>query len=160
MIVPDSAVLHRLCGTNDNNLKLIESFLKVPVFACGNELSVETSSPDSEQQFRFIVNRILDEMCENQDSSADSDLVRSVLNAQLPAMFGKPHLPRSLYEHCSITVPGGIRKFFPRPRPRLLLFRLCGRPIWSLPADLPAAARPFLQLPKPCALSLAMRKVP
>ena len=114
MIVPDSAVLHRLCGTNDSNLKLIESFLKVPVFACGNELSIESPSPETEQQFRFIVNRILDEMCESSDSVTDSDLVNSVLNTQVPSVRKESFLPRALCESCSITIPGGVRKVFPR----------------------------------------------
>ena len=61
IIVPDSSVLARVCGTNDCNLKYIEEFLGLEVFAQGNELSIETEDAELQQQFSFIINRILDE---------------------------------------------------------------------------------------------------
>ena len=51
IIVPDSSYLARICGTNDSNLKLMESFLGVPVFARGNELSIEDIGFTNEELF-------------------------------------------------------------------------------------------------------------
>ena len=115
IIVPDTNVLQRVCGTNDSNLKLIESFLGVPVFACGNELSVDGGDPEVEQQFRFIVDRILDEIADGSSEVTDSELVQSVLNANMSVYrkttAGESH---AVFAASSITIPGGIRKVYPR----------------------------------------------
>ena len=43
VVLSNSDVLSQVCGTNDCNLKRIESFLGTPVYTRGNELSVENS---------------------------------------------------------------------------------------------------------------------
>lgn len=115
IIVPDADVLQRVCGTNDSNLKLIESFLGVPVFACGNELSVDGGNPEVEQQFRFIIDRILDEIADGSTELTDSELVQSVLNTGMN-IYRKTTSQNShaLFSSCSIQIPGGIRKVYPR----------------------------------------------
>ena len=102
IVVPDADVLSCVCGTNDSNLKLIEEHLGVPVFTRGNELSVDEEDPVVREKFRFIIDRILDEI-----ESGDEDgknIIASVLNTQ-------PHLDIS---RCAISIPGGFRKIYPR----------------------------------------------
>ncbi len=102
IIVSDSDVLTKLCGTNDNNLRLIEQNLGVPVYTRGNELSVEAENPDIRQRFRFIIDRIIDEI---EDGSSDTeDAVASILNT---------------YRHASkdgnaVIIPGGERRIYPK----------------------------------------------
>ncbi|QTQ13753.1 PhoH family protein [Treponema parvum] len=102
IVVPDADVLARVCGTNDSNLRLIEEHLGVPVFTRGNELSVEKDDPVVQQKFRFIIDRIIDEIGDGSDGS--EDMIASILHAGTHAAF----------ETSSITVPGGIRKVYPR----------------------------------------------
>lgn len=116
IIVPDNYVLQRVCGTNDSNLKLIENFLGVPVFACGNELSVEGDSPEIEQQFRFIIDRVLDEISDGSTESTDGELIQSILNTNPVFRTRSSSSDRSLFASCSITIPGGIRKVYPRTK--------------------------------------------
>ena len=104
IVLPDAELLSRVCGTNDSNLKLIEEHLGVPVFTRGNELSVDKDDPNVRQQFRFIIDRILDEISESGESS--TDMVAAILNTGLDA--NKP------IGDFSITVPGGIRKVYPK----------------------------------------------
>ena len=112
IIVPDNAVLQRVCGTNDSNLKLIESFLGVPVFACGNELSVETGSNSAvEQQFRFIIDRILDEISCSDPAVSDKDLIQSVLNT---GTFSYHKSSSRSFAESAISIPGGVKKVYPR----------------------------------------------
>ena len=102
IVVPDADVLSCVCGTNDSNLKLIEEHLGVPIFTRGNELSVDEEDPVVREKFRFIIDRILDEI-----ESGDEDgknIIASVLNTQ-------PHLDIS---RCAISIPGGFRKIYPR----------------------------------------------
>ena len=102
IVVPDADVLSCVCGTNDSNLKLIEDHLGVPVFTRGNELSVNEEDPAIREKFRFIIDRILDEI---HDGGQDgSDIVASVLNTD----------PRPDTAADSILVPGGLRKIYPR----------------------------------------------
>lgn len=105
IIVPNTKILQRVCGTNDSNLKLIENFLGSTVFACGNEISVESKDSKVEQEFRFIVDRILDEFSEESSSVSDTDLINSILN-------NDEYLTKSLSSF--IQIPGGTKKIYPR----------------------------------------------
>ncbi len=109
IIVPDSVLLSRICGTNDTNLHLLETFFNTPVYASGNELSVDTENSDTRQQFDFAVNRILDEMTESNLDVTDEELIQSVLNNGTPC--GKDFFARY-----AISIPGGLKKVFPRTR--------------------------------------------
>ena len=77
IVLPDADILARLCGTNDCNLKLIESHLGVPVFTKGNEISIEIEDSAVREQFKFIIDRIVDEISESGDGG--TDMVRSIL---------------------------------------------------------------------------------
>lgn len=112
--VPEPEILSRVCGTNDCNLKLIESFLGVPVFARGNELSIENGTSVQEQQFGFIIDRILDEFSENRQKLSDSELIQSVLN-------NGGNCDREFFLHHSISIPGGTKKLYPRTRGQAFL---------------------------------------
>lgn len=116
IVVPDNNVLCRICGTNDSNLKLIEDFLGHPIFACGNELSVEASDVDCARRFRFVIDSILDEIAQGCNELSDRDLIQSVLKAQCQ---GSGHLTfdeHSFFEQNCISVPGATRKVYPRTR--------------------------------------------
>lgn len=93
--------LSRICGTNDCNLKLIERHLGLPVFCRGNEIYIETEDASTRQEFRFIIDRILDEISSSGDNA--SDLVSSVL--QLNDDFSKD---------CSISIHGTSKKIYPK----------------------------------------------
>lgn len=102
IVVPDGELVSRICGANDSNLKLIEEHLGIPVFIRGNELSIEKDDTILRQQFKFIIDRIADELSDGCDASAD--MVASILQTETHTSF----------EESSITVPGGIRKVYPK----------------------------------------------
>lgn len=102
IIVPDADILSKLCGTNDSNLKLIEESLGVQVYARGNELSVEDQDPDIQRRFKFIVDRIIDEI--EDGAAASADAVASILNVNV----------RAGMDSTSIVVPGGVRRVYPK----------------------------------------------
>lgn len=101
VVVPDVEILSGVCGTNDNNLKLIEEYLGIPVFTRGNELSVDTDDDSLREKFRFIIDRIVDELEDGSKNSAD--IIASVLNVDKKADMNS----------ISIVVPGAIRKVYP-----------------------------------------------
>ena len=139
IVVPDSDILAKLCGTNDSNLKLIEENLGAEIFARGNELSVEDQDPDIQRRFKFIVDRIIDEI---EDGAADSaDAVASILNTNA----------RVSMADASIVVPGGLRRVYPKTQNQadyIGLMRKCDMVLCEGPAgsgDLEQKTAPYLR---------------
>ncbi len=102
IVVPDTRVLSCVCGTNDNNLRLIEEHLGIPVFSRGNELSVETEDSSVREKFQYIIDRVVDEV--NDGSKNSYDIITSVLNIE----------KRADLENTSILIPGAVKKIYPR----------------------------------------------
>lgn len=116
IIVSDARLLQRVCGTNDSNLKLIESYLGEPLFACGNELSIDGGNPENEQKFNFIINRILDEISDGSSELSDGELVESVLNNIPHSVKKSDRKDYELFARNSISVSGAVRKVYPKTR--------------------------------------------
>lgn len=106
IVVPDNDVLFSLCGMNDKNLQLIEEHLGVPVFTKGNEISVENENPEICQKFKFIIDRIIDEIRLTPEFSCKDaqDIVLSVLNTQKKIDINQ----------MTILIPGALKKVYPR----------------------------------------------
>ena len=96
--VEDAEVLKSICGTNDSNLKLIEETLGVDVFYRGNEISVETDNSEIIDKFRFIIDRLTDEISDGNDSK---DLMMRVLNIKGSSSI-------------AINIPGSLKKVLPK----------------------------------------------
>lgn len=116
IVVPDNSILQRVCGTNDSHLKLIESFLGVNVYARGNELSIDSDDDEVNGRFKFIIDRILDEMEDGTSEASDYALVQSVLNSNISPFRTPSAGERELFVKNAIVVPGGIRKVYPRTK--------------------------------------------
>ena len=123
IIVPGTEALQRICGTNDINLKLIESFLGVSVFARGNELSLDSDDAQTGERFNFIIERFLDEIQDGSADVTDEDLLRSILQSGGMKRFSSAE-ERALFDSCSISVPGGIRRVYPRSRGQAELVKM------------------------------------
>jgi len=96
--VEDAEVLKSICGTNDSNLKLIEETIGVDVFYRGNEISIETDNSEIIDKFRFIIDRLTDEISDGNDSK---DLMMRVLNIKGSSSI-------------SINIPGSLKKVLPK----------------------------------------------
>lgn len=106
IIIPQSEVLHRICGTNDSNLSLIENFLGVSVFARGNELSVNSEDKETTENFRFIIDRISDEFSVNETTGNDREIIQSVLNTEVPGKISD----------VSVNIPGAFKRIYPETK--------------------------------------------
>lgn len=106
IIIPQSEVLHRICGTNDSNLSLIENFLGVSVFARGNELSVNSEDKETTENFRFIIDRISDEFSVNESTGNDREIIQSVLNTEVPGKISD----------ISVSIPGAFKRIYPETK--------------------------------------------
>ena len=109
IVVPDTNVLQSICGTNDSNLKLIEEQLKTQVFCRGNEISIESDDSEIRDKFRFIIDRMSDEIADGNDSS---DLISSVLNIKGGSLSS-----------IAIQIPGSLKKVLPKTENQAALMR-------------------------------------
>ncbi len=112
IVVPDSDLLSRICGTNDSNLDLIENYLRVPIFSKGNEISLQEDNPEIIRQFQHIIDRLMDEASAGLDVSFD--LIHSIITGE--KSFSSSHL-----KECAIMVPGAVKKIYPKTRNQALL---------------------------------------
>lgn len=101
IVLEDTHTLSKVCGTNDCNLKLIENHLSTPVFSRGNEIYIESEDEAIRQEFKFIIDRIMDEI--SVCGYGSSDMVSSIL--QLKEEFSAD---------VSIAVPGTPKKIYPK----------------------------------------------
>ncbi|MBQ9237976.1 MAG: PhoH family protein [Treponema sp.] len=102
IVVPDTRILAAVCGTNDSNLRLIEEHLGVPVYSRGNELSIYDGGRELQERFRFIIDRVVDEIRDGEAGA--SEVLASVLNGGI----------RSAADNFAIFVPGAMRTIYPR----------------------------------------------
>ncbi|MBQ4377789.1 MAG: PhoH family protein [Treponema sp.] len=111
IVLQDTDILSRVCGTNDSNLKLIEKHIGVPVFTKGNEISITEDDPHIREIFKFIIDRITDEISETGDSSPD--LIHSILNTGLSDGGFESGFNAGKY---AISIPGSTRKIYPKTK--------------------------------------------
>ena len=111
IVVPDTDLLYKVCGSNDSNLRLIENYLGVPVFIRGNEISVSSSDEQINQRFKHILNRILDEADEGTEPC--SDMIKSILQTSSEGNF---HDDKEFFNKAIIKIPGGIKTVFPKTK--------------------------------------------
>lgn len=113
IVLQNSDVLSRVCGTNDSNLKLIENHLGIPVFTRGNEIFIDSGEPELQQEFKFIIDRITDEISDSDESESDSDLVNSILNVAFSNGNFSSDFDAGKY---AISIPGATRKIYPKTK--------------------------------------------
>lgn len=109
IVVADTDILAKVCGTNDSNLRLIEEHLGVPVFTRGNEISVVDTNSDVCTRFKSIIDRISTEAKEGVETC--SDLVHSILHDELCAM---QNTVKTNFTENFIQIPCGNRRLYPK----------------------------------------------
>ena len=110
-MLSDPVILSQVCGTNDSNLKLIEKHLGVPVFTKGNELSLTQSDELIRQKFKFIIDRLSDELSEN--CSSGPELIESILNTGFENQSINKNFNAGEF---AISIPGSTRKVYPKTK--------------------------------------------
>lgn len=111
IVLQDNDILSKVCGTNDSNLKLIENHLGVPVFTLGNEISIDSEDEALRQEFKFIIDRITDEISDSGENSFD--MINSVLNTGFDGDGFKPGFCAGKY---AVSIPGASRKIYPKTK--------------------------------------------
>ncbi|MCQ2613718.1 MAG: PhoH family protein [Treponemataceae bacterium] len=120
VVVPEVQILTRLCGTNDSNLRIIEKHLGVPVFTCGNELSLGEADAETTGRFKRIIDRILDEVLagETPDENAIQSIIMNVSQKRTDGSAAEnsreTRQDDSNFEDSLIRIPGGTKSVYPK----------------------------------------------
>ena len=111
IVLEDQTVLSSLCGANDENLQVFESYLGVPVICRGNEVTVVTSDQTICKRFQKLIDTLLESPEITSDGSADF-IVSCVANS---APQQGAFCPQCIH------IPRGIKSVYPKNRKQAAL---------------------------------------
>ena len=107
----DQTVLSSLCGANDENLHVFETYLGVPVICRGNEVTVVTSDQTICKRFQKLIDTLLESPEITSDGSAD--FIASCVANSAPQQ-------EAFCPQC-IHIPRGIKSVYPKNRKQAAL---------------------------------------
>ena len=115
IVVTDSDILSKICGSNDSNLRLIEEHLGVPVFTKGNELSVSDADAQICSRFKQIIGIITTEVEDGAEAGYEmiSSILRSSESSDDDNLFYESH----------IQIPDGFKRIYPKNKNQSELIR-------------------------------------
>ena len=106
IVLEDQTVLSSLCGANDENLQVFETYLGVPVICRGNEVTVVTSDQTICKRFQKLIDTLLESPEITSDGSAD--FIASCVANSAPQQ-------EAFCPQC-IHIPRGIKSVYPKNR--------------------------------------------
>lgn len=111
IVLEDQTVLSSLCGANDENLQVFETYLGVPVICRGNEVTVVTSDQTICKRFQKLIDTLLESPEITSDGSAD--FIASCVANSAPQQ-------EAFCPQC-IHIPRGIKSVYPKNRKQVAL---------------------------------------
>ena len=111
IVLEDQTVLSSLCGANDENLHVFETYLGVPVICRGNEVTVVTSDQTICKRFQKLIDTLLESPEITSDGSAD--FIASCVATSAPQQG-------AFCPQC-IHIPRGIKSVYPKNRKQAAL---------------------------------------
>ncbi len=111
IVLEDQTVLSSLCGANDENLHVFETYLGVPVICRGNEVTVVTSDQTICKRFQKLIDTLLESPEITSDGSAD--FIASCVANSAPQQG-------AFCPQC-IHIPRGIKSVYPKNRKQAAL---------------------------------------
>lgn len=111
IVLEDQTVLSSLCGANDENLHVFETYLGVPVICRGNEVTVVTSDQTICKRFQKLIDTLLESPEITSDGSAD--FIASCVANSAPQQ-------EAFCPQC-IHIPRGIKSVYPKNRKQAAL---------------------------------------
>lgn len=96
----DPALLKELCGPQDDNLKVMEGVLGVPLYTWGNEIHIDTEDAATRGRFKVLLDEMLDHV----------SLGQSLTPALIRMLGSEDESPGGVSEYIraqTIVIPGG-----------------------------------------------------
>lgn len=110
VVVSDPELLSVVCGSNDDNLRVMEEYLGVPVLSRGNELTVASSNADTCRKFQLLI----DKLVSLESASGNSgEFISSLIVGMDNDAIGN-----SVTD--GIRIPHGIKRVYPKTEKQAL----------------------------------------
>ncbi len=105
VVLEDQAVLSSLCGANDKNLEIFETYLGVPVISRGNEVTVLSADTHICKKFQNLI-----------DTLIKSPELKAPDAAEFISSFVANQHPQtaSFFSSYCIHIPRGIKSVYPK----------------------------------------------
>ena len=111
IVLENQAVLSSLCGANDENLHIFETYLGAPVICRGNEVTVLTSDQTICKRFQKLIDTLLESPEITSDDSAD--FIAACIANNVPQ--------QSAFSPQCIHIPRGIKSVYPKNKKQAAL---------------------------------------
>ncbi|MDR3201390.1 MAG: PhoH family protein [Spirochaetales bacterium] len=108
IIIEAGDILPEICGSNDENLFVLEEILSTRIFSRGNELVLETGDGKTREIFRKLIEELEEYIRAGRCPTAD--LIRAVHSSIIE--HDQENL--QLLKDVSVNVPGSYTRIFPR----------------------------------------------
>jgi phosphate starvation-inducible PhoH-like protein len=101
-------MLPEICGSNDENISVLEEILCTRIFSRGNELVLETGDGETREVFRKLLGEVAE--CVRGGRRPTADLIRAIH----ASIVGDDRETIQLLRDVSVNVPGSFTRIFPR----------------------------------------------
>lgn len=105
IVLNEKALLSAICGINDDNLSLLEDYLKVPVICRGNEIGILSGDKEICNKFQSVIDGVVNSSAPY--SEITYDFVKSVI-------LNMEHSSNSDFSSGCVHIPKGIRTVYPK----------------------------------------------
>jgi phosphate starvation-inducible PhoH-like protein len=117
IVIEAGDMLPEICGSNDENLFVLENILSTRIFSRGNELVLETEDEKIREIFRRLIRELTEYIRGGRRPTAD--LIRAIHASIIEDDGENIRLLRDM----SVNVPGSFTRIFPRGLSRARLIR-------------------------------------
>lgn len=107
IVLEDTSTLREICGTNDQNLRVLEELFKCSIFTQGNQLILDDSDNQVQEDFSIIIEHLKSSI--NDGRVPESDFIKSIYNSVVKGKNGETEALKKAF----INIPG-FKKVFPR----------------------------------------------
>jgi phosphate starvation-inducible PhoH-like protein len=104
VVIGDHETLSLICGSNDDNLRLIEEYVGAPVVTRGNELTVASTDGDICRKFQSLMDTCV-------SASADQPLSKDLLSCLIE---GIDRNQTAFFTDSCIHIPQGLKRVYPK----------------------------------------------
>jgi phosphate starvation-inducible PhoH-like protein len=102
VVIGDHETLSLICGSNDDNLRIIEDYVGAPVVTRGNELTVASADNEICRKFQCLM-----DTCLSSDQPLSGEMISCLI-------AGIERNQTSLFTDSCIHIPQGLKRVFPK----------------------------------------------
>jgi phosphate starvation-inducible PhoH-like protein len=150
IVIEAGDILPEICGSNDENLFVLEDILATRIFSRGNELVLETGDRKIHEIFKKLIEELKEYIRSGRRPTAD------LIRAAYASIIENDNENIQLLREVSINVPGSFSRVFPRGVPQARFIQMIRGADMSFAVGPAGTGKTFLAVA--CALEEVLAK--